>query len=137
MCLDKLENFEVTQDYGWQVFSKNYTGSYIYSRFHRNDEPVPVGKWQRDKFRMLNRWIYIDKNVEYKKGFHIFLNEDDARIYCPSNEKYCLKKVKFQRVVAKGFQVIVGGGQKRWAKVVVCHKRFVEPDQEEKDGKRT
>jgi len=135
MCLDKLENFEVTQSYGWQVFYVNPEGL-LNSRFH-GDRSIPVGKWQRDKFRIFDRLIYIDENGEYKKGFHIFLNEDDARIYCPSLEAYCVKKVRFKRVVARGFQIIVGEGQKRWAKVVICHKRFVEPDREEKDGKRT
>ncbi len=126
MCLDKLKDFEVTQKHGWQVFMKRAEG-YLYSRFFNHDTPIPIGKWQRDKFRIFNKWIYMeDYSKKYKKGFHIFLSEEDAQAYGPNSTTYCVKKVGFKRVVAKGFQTIYNGG--KMAKVVVCHKRFIEQD---------
>ena len=129
MCLDKLENFEVTQNHGWQVFVKQAGCLYPY---HFGDSPVPVRKWQRDKFRMPgeNRWVYIDylSGPRYRKGYHIFLNEEDARTYCPISETYCIRKVRFKKILARGLQEISAddeGGTRR-VRVVVCHKRFVE-----------
>ena len=124
MCLYRLENFKVTQNYGWQVFVESSPGK-LYPRFFGNG-PVPVGKWQRDKFRIRDRWIGI-YTLEYKKGFHIFLNKENAKDYCPNSEDYCVRKVRFKRVVARGLQEITMG-KGPLGKVVVCRKRFVEPN---------
>ena len=129
MCLSKLENFKVTQNYGWQVFGKGSSGK-LYPRFF-GEGPVPVGEWQRDKFRIRDRWIYYGFStvLKYRKGYHIFLNKKDAKEWLTSSKDQCIKKVRFKRVVARGLQDIGGlEGQTQYAKVVVCHKRFVEPD---------
>jgi len=127
MCLDKIGNFAVPQDYGWQIFRKEKGCLYPY---YFGEGPVPVGKWQRDKFRIFDRHIDIDLlNLKYKKGYHIFLNKEDAEAYCSdSSDCYCVKKVRFKRIVAQGFQMVASKGISRLVKVVVCHKRFVESD---------
>jgi len=131
MCLSKIEDFPVTQNYGWQVFEEKKTTGELFSCFFGGD-PIPVGKWQRDKIRIFARWIYITRSRKYKTGFHIFLNEEDAKEYCPDSEAYCMRKVRFKRVVVRGLQEIpcpAGGRiQTRWVEVVVCRKRFVEPN---------
>jgi len=126
MCLVELENFKVTQDYGWQVLRE--TTGMLYSCFF-GEGPVPVGKWQRDKFRIRDRWICANF-MKYKKGFHIFLNKEDAKTYCNDSEAYRVKKVRFKRVVARGFQDVSSPLEMKTqlAKVVVCRKRFVEPN---------
>ena len=129
MCLFKLENFKVTQNYGWQVFSKGSSGKLYPCYFGPGS--VPVGKWQRDKFRIRERWIYYGFStvLKYRKGYHIFLNAKDAKEWFNSFGDYCIKKVRFKRVVARGLQDIGSlGGVTKYAKVVVCRQRFVEPD---------
>jgi len=132
MCLSKLEDFTVTQNYGWQVFNKEITGE-LYPCFF-GDDPIPVGKWHKDKFRICDRWIRIDVDVRYKKGFHIFLNKEDAKTYgIRSAISRCVKKVRFKRILARGLQEIhsppvEGKIQTQQVKVVVCRKRFVEPN---------
>ena len=127
MCLHKLKNFTVTQSHGWQVFVKMSGKLYLYNS---SDGPVPVGKWQRDKFRISKRWIYINyiSDLKYKKGYHIFLNEEDAKNYCPSSKSHCIKKVRFKGVLARGLQEITTKGRTQQVRVVVCHKRFIERD---------
>jgi len=130
MCLSKIENFEVTQSHGWQIFNKNSEGV-LYSCFF-GDKPVPIGKWQRDKFRIFSRSINIDMSalIKYRKGYHIFLNEEDAKTFRLNLARdYCIRKVRFKKVLVKGFQKIVSGALlTRWAKVIVCRKRFVESE---------
>ena len=130
MCLSKLENFKVTQNYGWQVFSKD-SPNMLYPCFF-GSRPVPIGKWQKDKFRILKRWIYTDISalIKYRKGYHIFLNEEDAKTFRLNLARdYCIRKVRFKKVLVKGFQKIVSGALlTRWAKVIVCRKRFVESE---------
>jgi len=126
MCLSKLENFKVTQNYGWQVFKKNDTGE-LYG-YYFGYEPIPIGEWQKDKFRIRDRWIYTaETNARYKKGFHIFLEWEDVKKWFPGPDGYCIKKVRFEKVVAQGLQDIGRlGGQTQYARVVICHKRFIE-----------
>jgi len=127
MCLQQLENFKVTQSYGWQVFVKSAGDLYPY---HFGDKRIPVGKWQTDKFRIFKRWIsnYNITGLRYKKGYHIFLNEEDVKEYCPSSKNYEIKKVRFKKILARGLQEIVTEGPTLQVKVVVCRKRFIEPD---------
>ena len=127
MCLSKLENFKVTQNYGWQVFRKEPT-SELYPYFFGGDKPVPVGEWQKDKFRIFSKCICTETDTRYKEGYHIFLNEEDAKVYFPGSDNFCIRKVWFKRVVARGLQEIPTGRLRRQVKVVVCRKRFVEPD---------
>lgn len=134
MCLSKLEDFAVTQSHGWQTFIKSSEG--LYSRFFGNGT-VPVGEWQKDKFRIFNRWICTDNFEKYKKGFHIFLDEEDAKTFCHGIGSYCVKKVRFKKVVARGFQKINTISTPQLTKVVVCRKRFVEPDSTKDIGGRS
>ena len=130
MCLSKLGDFKVSQNYGWQIYFKAHTGK-LFSRYYCFNNPISVGKWQRDTFRIFNRWIYIHhiSDLKYRKGYHIFLNKNDAKDYLLGCSECCVKKVRFKRILHQGFQRVYNREKiPRYAKVVACRYRYVEPD---------
>jgi len=120
MCLDKLADFKISKYEGWQVFTGDEKGLYPWYRsleYHKamKRTTIPMGEWQEDKNNYL---ILANDSRTYQTGFHIFLRKKDAETWVEgSPSHFPIRKVKFKKVVAKGFQ----DGRK----VVVARERFV------------
>jgi len=126
MCLRRLVDFEVSKNYGWQVFIKVNTGLVQLHRHHFQRHPTIVveGAWQTDPN---NYFIRPASGFgRYKTGFHIFLEFKDALDCLDVFKDETIRKVWFKDVVATGEQELIFICPTRPAKVVVARKRYVE-----------
>jgi hypothetical protein len=131
MCLEKQGDFKISHYIGYQIFKEKRGRLYplIFDREYeltQKRKTVPIGVWEIDR----NIYQITNENgIQYPAGFHILLSIEEAikfnesqTIDIPSPILYTevLKKVKFSKVVAKGYQDGV--------RVVVAKKRMVIPD---------
>lgn len=124
MCLSKLKDFNVTRPYGYQVFQKK--DRKLFSMFHPQ-KPIKLEKWEEDESVEIVEAFFPEKkhgSKKYQTGFHVFLNEKDAKelkeIY--SKFKLEIKKVHFKNVVTTGIENWI---KKRSFPVVVARERLI------------
>ena len=127
MCLDKLSNFKIGCYKGWQFFRKEKGKLYPVACDFAYEEAfkrktVPVGVWEKDK--NCYDLVTIDKEDFYQTGFHIFLSKSEAEkifdfVFVEDREKTELRKVRFRKIVARGYI--------RGVKTVVVRERMVLP----------
>ena len=122
MCLDKLADFEVKRNYGWQFFEKAQTGEL--ERYFEDMSHVvaqvkypALDEWQEDT-AVGNLSIKTKRHLSYPTGFHIFVTKKAAM-----KESYStcsLKKVYFkpESIVAKGYQY-------NNFRIIVARERYV------------
>ena len=120
MCLDKLADFEVRQNWGWQAVYIYHDGElrqrYLhYERAKWKPTPIQCDKWQKDPKR------YIIRPRNYQTGFHISLSKSGAALHTDSDQSP--KKVFFRNVIAKGYQTFYQ--PKRKYKTIVARERYV------------
>lgn len=118
MCLNELEKFKVHRYEGWQVFREE--NGKLMGLYYGTTIEIRANEWQKDK-----REIKIPTNdcsELYKTGYHICLKKQDADIIAKIAKrdefKTVVRKVKFKKVVAKGFQFNA-------YKTIVARERFV------------
>ena len=104
MCLNKkgLETFDQARVYkkprfGYKVVKKAATG-WCTSEFLF---PLKLGTWVNDP-KCGTIYVLNSADLTYKKGFHIFLELEDAKVWCDPQEM--VARVEYNCVVAKGFQ---------------------------------
>jgi len=122
MCLTLLADFEISKNYGWQIFRMVEEGlSYLY--FDKPFVPVLEGRWQTDPN---DYYLETEYNGEqYSTGFHLFVYKKDALVYRDLNRDEVVRKVWFNNIVARGIQRLFTAPPST-AKVVVVRERFVE-----------
>jgi hypothetical protein len=121
MCLTTLTQGPDPQEQGegYKVFQEMGDGSlrsaYLLFNFENESEFY--------EFYQTNSWMpdskhYVihatNENAPYETGFHLFPNEDDAKLLAHSREKYSfdinpkyvVRKVKYRGVTAKGTQIL-------------------------------
>ena len=124
MCLDRLDDYEVKQDYGWKMFYLE-EGDELFSTNY-GDKPYKTNKWHhekeyRDKAHKKRKYLLTECPPEekYRYGFHIYLKKKDAKElqWFPSE---AIQKVRFRNVVAKGWEAE--------AKVIVAKEMLIVPE---------
>jgi len=83
----------------------------------------PVNEWEED---IMAHILKTGNSLNtYPTGFHIFLRKRDAELWEESGicNNSIIKKVKFRKIVAKGWQV--GRGMSKFMKVVVARERYI------------
>jgi len=128
MCLDKLADFEVKQNWGWQCF-RTETGEicarYSHAAHMRSPFLVEFDKWQEDpnEYQILN---YSPSDFDYQTGFHVTLSKKGAESYAWEWRGDIVKKVYFRKTVAKGYQNITSPKTSRKKyKTIVARERYV------------
>jgi len=139
MCLDRLAEFRVTKDYGWQVFGKSKTGlvQLYHHPFQRHPTLVTEGTWQADSNGYFLRSYSCIFVKYYKTGFHLFTNKKDALRFASASNGGVIRKVRFRNLVAKGRQRLPSHRSypSREANVIVVRERFVEPETKREESK--
>ena len=110
MCLDTSEPYreywEDNGEYGigWKVIVDTQVGwnSLYYSNNGHNN--TPYEQWIEAIYRYTT--IKSFDKVLYESGFHIFLSEEDAKIYQQAKDSCSVvKKCRYRKVVARGTQI--------------------------------
>jgi len=130
MCLDKKGHYLLPRrKEGWKVFSGDLEGR-LFGFIMSITQARPEGKWIREKDYREN-WsssrIRHGEDFDYETGFHIFL-EKPKIVECRTMQ---IRKVKFRKVVARGYQVIEqqkeGEAIRELVKIVVAKEIFILP----------
>jgi hypothetical protein len=113
MCLAKLTKAPRIK-YGYKVFWQSKSSFRF--RFRDTGKKLPTGKWLKEEdFRdsndpngqedciRISHWISHLADIKYKKGFHVYDNEDDAKAH--RYRGLVVKKVQVFMVVAHGIEV--------------------------------
>lgn len=117
MCLDNLAKFNIKRYVGYKVFFKSNTGklSGEFKALHKSRE---VNTWLNSSnfSKTVSLRLECDPSLKYPNGFHIYLLRNNAgeNIF----RDHIIKRVRFRKVVAKGFQY--------GCKVVVAKEIFIE-----------
>ena len=114
MCLQQI--LEIPEEYktGEHVGYKVLVGQYytpIMSKY------IKLNEWVFDDNPNIINIFYATDMLEYKLGFHIFINRKDADDYVQTDDDVVVK-VKFKDVVAYGLE-----GS---AKVIVAKQMYVD-----------
>ena len=124
MCLSRIKNFDITRPYGYQIFYKK--NKKLVSMFHQ-DKSIKYNKWETDSADIKIEAFFPEKkngSKIYETGFHIFLNEKDAKEVKKLYPKFKLeiKKVHFKNVITTGLENWI---DKRSFPVIVAKERFI------------
>lgn len=129
MCLDTLADFKIHKYEGWCVFiirdDNNLCQLFIHNTLQEYQTSIITGKWQKDVY---NYMIWTSNNHLYQTGFHIFLRKKDAEFFAQTfftPTRVSIRKVKFRKIVAEGYQYENSIDSYRELKVVVARERFV------------
>ena len=118
MCLNSLEKFKVHRYEGWQVFREK--NGALTGLYYNKDIEIETNKWQKDKREI--KILASNFSSLYRTGYHICLKKQQADNFAIVARRTCVetvvKKVKFKKVVAKGYQ-------SKDFKVIVARERFV------------
>jgi hypothetical protein len=122
---------------GWKVFTMRATSNGIILVGEMfGGEPRPEGKWLNEKdFRLrhhaLRRVLETDDIImTYPYGWHVFRNREDAEEWGVDPEQ-CLRKVRFRKAGAAGFQKVGRGRNMAFKPVVVAKEIFILPEDED------
>ena len=124
MCLDVVDKEPtVKEGIGWKVFIKRdnkLRNCYQWIKEgHKGVFVFPINRWIVDKGDEL---ISTEKgDSSYKKGFHIFENENSTIEFATSHVDIIKKKIKFRKVVATGKE-LTGN------RVIVAREILILPD---------
>jgi hypothetical protein len=107
-----------------------------------------VGKWITDEYggNLCATVGILDKCFKpehhYLSGFHLFERKQDAeffaRYHSSDGVSYCVRKVRYRNVTAKGPQLLnakinwdTRQYEERWGNCIVAREIFIEPEERE------
>lgn len=97
MCLDRIEKFKVTKNYGYKWFTYDKDKKTYQTPVYLRDTYYQRGKW----YTAEKSYIYSDGNeqIPYKTGFHIYYNLEDAKKSYIAGPYQTLCKVEFKNYI--------------------------------------
>lgn len=119
MCLSRLMSIKeekkykklVKRGFGWKFFNRNPAGQ-LCGAYYGAGKSMPVNRWLKSQdYESATKGLPIQmlSGSGYTPGFHVYLTRKDAReeatrVRNMTYEPCIVKKVKFQDVVAQGYQ---------------------------------
>ena len=114
MCLESINNPKgvvhkrlCKLKYGYKVFiQEGQINCNLYPLYCGRNVQLPIGEWiNRKEVNRVNNTIQVKHNDrvvgEYKAGFHVFVDVQDAKDYAMASNEV-VRKVMFKNVVASG-----------------------------------
>lgn len=97
MCLDRIEKFKVTKNYGYKWLLYYESKNVYQSPINPGNTCYQRGKWYTAK----KSYICSDGNeqIPYEAGFHIYYNLEDAKQSYAADPYRTLCKVKFKNYI--------------------------------------
>lgn len=117
MSLTKIANYRVNTNYGYKVFQieendiypefYSFIDGYFISSYRRPIDRLILDKWYNAAGEK-KEYVFFSSRDSYPVGFHVFLNEKDARTWVNMDKNttphLIIGKVYFSNVIRTGFQ---------------------------------
>lgn len=114
MCLEKKEELRIPlnkqgEGIGWKGFHEKEVGERLCIPLQGNEGEVSINTWLKEKDYRYGKdkerkYLRVNSHLRYQYGFHLFQHKKDTLKWKKASGWPVIKKVRFRKIVATGYQ---------------------------------
>jgi len=127
MCLDVIHKRKPNPvSKGYKIFRR--VRGKLYPMYVRSRGDYPLRRWIKSSDQKIRHADYCAKIDDYKPGFHIYVNKEDAkelmRIY--DNKVLCIKRVEYRKAYLSGLSPLHWWSSNKSVKTIVAEEMRIQ-----------